>query len=167
MKALLKIGAALALIAIFGLSYQYIYATDAEDNIVTISEREGTSEDEDVLGEAIALGDDGGGDISSVTYSLVRKKLTTPYTKKTDKNEAKTKMFSRCPSGNRAFIEDVAETEAEYSYGQMNYFEGCDEGELICHFRARVSDKSVDVLQSDSVTYVAADLWISKATAKK
>ena len=45
--------------------------------------------------------------------------------------------------------------------------EGCDDGKLICHFRARVSDKSVDVLQSDSVTYVAADLWISKATAKK
>ena len=62
---------------------------------------------------------------------------------------------------------DVADTEAEYTYGQMKYYEGCDEGELICHFRARVSDKSVDVLQSDSVTYVAADLWISKATAKK
>lgn len=165
MKALLKISTALALIAIFGLSYQYIYATDAEDNIVTISEREGTSEEEDVLDEAIA--EDDGGDISSVTYGLVRKKLTTPYTEKTNKKEAKTKMFSRCPSGNRAWIEDMAATEAEYSYGQMSYYEGCDDGKLICHFRARLSDKSVDVLQSDSVTYVAADLWISKTTVKK
>lgn len=165
MKALLKIGTALALIAIFGLSYQYIYATDAEDNIVTISEREGTSEEEDVLDEAIA--EDDGGDISSVTYGLVRKKLTTPYTEKTNKKEAKTKMFSRCPSGFNAWVEEEPETETEYAYGKMLYHQGCDEGELICHFRARISDKSVDVLQSDSVTYVAADLWISKATAKK
>lgn len=156
MKALLKIGAALALIAIFGLSYQYIYGSD-DRRPETISDDMGYAQFKEP--EVVNGGES--------VYTLVYEKLTEPYTQKSKRDVPKSKMFSRCPSGFNAWVEEEPETETEYAYGKMLYHQGCDEGELICHFRARISDKSVDVLQSDSVTYVAADLWISKATAKK
>ena len=156
MKTLLKVVFSLAIIATFGFSYQYIYGSN-DPRPQTISEEMNLAEVEEIETTE--------GEIS--VYTLVREKLTVPYTKKSKRDVPKGKMFSRCPSGFRAWVEEEPETETEYSYGQMNYFEGCDEGELICHFRARLSDKTVDVLQSDSVTYIAAQLWIEQNTASK
>lgn len=103
-----------------------------------------------------------GDNISRDTYKLVREKLITPYTDKTTK-EPKRKMFSRCPSGNQPRIKQMAKSKTEYSYGMVRYYEGCDSRKVVCNFRTRLSDNTVDVLQSDSVNYIAANLWIEKA----
>lgn len=139
MKTFIRITVAIAILV--SLGFTYMSAKEAK-----------------VLVESEINGDN----IRANTYKLVRKMLEKPYNLKTTK-EPNEIMFSRCPSGNRVGISEYATTENEYSYGEMGYYEGCVKNKVVCNFRARLSDNSVDILQSDSVSYIAADLWIEKA----
>lgn len=154
MKALFKITLATALIVSLGFTY-----VSVKKSQTVVDE----PVEEIIDSKAVEMGDD---NLRGDTYKLVRERLITPYTEKTTKEPAQ-KMFSRCPSGNRASIEELAKQTTEYTYGVIRYYKGCEINKVVCNFRARLSDNSVDVLQSDSVTYIAADLWINKSTATK
>lgn len=146
MRAFIKITISIVILISLGFTY------------MSAKQDTATSTNEDVQETTI-----NGDEIAAKTYKLVRKTLVKPYDLKTTK-EPNIKMFSRCKSGNWAEVREYASTENEYSYGAMNFYKGCERTKIICKFRARLSDNSVDVLQSDSVSYIAADLWIEKAT---
>lgn len=152
MKIFIKITVAVAILVSLGFTYMSAKEAKAQSKIFKGSE----------TNEAAIEGDN----IRAKVYKLVRKTLVKPYDLKTTKEPNKN-MFSRCPSGNRAGVREFASTEEEYSYGEMDFYKGCIRTKVICKFRARLSDNSVDVLQSDSVNYIAADLWIEKATVSE
>jgi hypothetical protein len=102
-------------------------------------------------------------EISEKTYVLIEKKLEGPYKSKV-KTKVKRGFFSRCPSGYNTYISQLASCNEEYSYGEFTLWEGCEKKE-ICSFRARLSDNTVDVLQSDSVNYLAANTWLNNTTS--
>lgn len=148
MKTLFYAVVATMLIAAFGFGYKTSYTP----NLVAE-----TSTNKPVTEDAVDE------DIETLTYNLIHEKLTTPLRDKVKKGGSK-KNFSRCPSGYQPYVGTQATTKAEYSYGVMEFYEGCDPTE-VCNFRVRLSDKSVHILQSDSVNYVAVDLWLSNATS--
>lgn len=189
MKTFLNIGIIAVLIAIVAFGFTATYATGPENYIdtkaPTVKKREPVSakskndvaQDEEFSEEANYDGEleenettegdattsDGAEDIETLTYNLVHEKLTTPLREKVKKGGSK-KSFSRCPSGYQPYVDKVATAETEYSYGIMEFYEGCD-GTTVCNFRTRLSDQSVDILQGDSVNYITVDLWLNKATS--
>ncbi len=153
MRTFFKITVAIALLVSLGFTYIAAKETKVKSEVLKKSKTQK---------EAIV----GGDNIKRETYKLVHKKLVKPYNAKTTK-EPHGKMFSRCPSGNRARVKKTAAKEDGYSYGEMRYYKGCESNKMVCKFRARLSDNSVDVLLSDSINYIAADLWIDKATVSE
>jgi hypothetical protein len=148
MKAPVKIIAVTLLIAQLGFVNMVLDANGSSNAEVAIMEPETPSNPDE---------------ISEKTYVLIEKKLEGPYKSKS-KTKVKRGMFSRCPSGYNTYITDLASCNTEYSYGEFTLWEGCAK-KSICNYRARLSDNTVDVLQSDSVNYLAADLWLNNATS--
>jgi len=106
----------------------------------------------------------GGDNIRTKTDALVVEKLVNPYKSKVKDEGLERRKFSRCPSGYRYYADKLASNETEYSYGEFHNYVGCRPQE-ICKYRARLSDNTVEVLQSDGVNYMAADLWLNNVTS--